>query len=52
MFSFLILIMLYLIPCIYSLIQDIKKHNYKHLLKWIIAIILLLIATYFKSINL
>ncbi len=52
MFSFLILIMCYLIPVIYYFIQDIKNNNYKYLWKWIIAIILLLIALYLKSINL
>ena len=52
MFSFLILIMLYVIPCIYYFIQDIKKNNYKHLWKWIITTILLLVALYLKSINL
>ena len=52
MISFLILVMCYLIPCIYSLIQDIKKNEYKHLWKWVAAIILLLVAVYLKSINL
>ena len=52
MFSFLILIMCYLIPVIYYLIQDIKNNNYKYLWKRITAIILLLIAVYLKSINL
>ena len=52
MFSFLILIMFYMIPCIYSFIKDIKKNNGKHLFKWVIAIILLVVAVYLKSINL
>ena len=52
MFSFLILIMCYLIPAIYYLIKDIKNNNYKYLWKWITAIILLLVAVYLKSINL
>ena len=52
MFSFLILIMFYMTSCFYSLIQDIKKNNGKHLFKWIIAIILLVVAVYLKSINL
>ena len=52
MFSFLILIMFFIVPCLYYLINDIKKHNYKYLFNWIIAIILLLIAVYLKSINL
>ena len=52
MFSFLILIMFYLASCLYSLIQDIKKNNGKHLFKWVVAIILLVVAVYLKSINL
>ena len=52
MFSFLILIMFYMASCFYSLIQDIKKNNGKHLFKWVIAIILLVVAVYLKSINL
>ena len=52
MFSFLILVVLYMASCFYSLLQDIKKNNGKHLFKWIIAIILLLVAVYLKSINL
>ena len=52
MFSFLILVTLYMTSCFYSLIQDIKKNNGKHLFKWVIAIILLVIAVYLKSINL
>ena len=52
MFSFLILIMFYMTSCFYSLIQDIKKNNGKHLFKWVIAIILLVVAVYLKSINL
>ena len=52
MFSFLILIMFYMASCFYSLIQDIKKNNGKHLFKWVITIILLVAAVYLKSINL
>ena len=52
MFSFLILIMCYLIPVICNFIKDIKKNNGKHLFKWVIAIILLVVAVYLKSINL
>ena len=52
MFSFLILIVLYMASCFCSLIQDIEKHNGKHLFKWAIAIILLVVAVYLKSINL
>ena len=52
MFSFLILIMFYMTSCFYFLIQDIKKNNGKHLFKWVVAIILLIVAVYLKSINL
>lgn len=52
MFSFLILIMCYLISVIHHFIKDIKKNNYKHLWKYITVIILLLVAVYLKSINL
>ena len=52
MFSFLILVVLYMASCFYSLIQDIKKNNGKHFIKWVIKIILLLVAVYLKSINL
>ena len=52
MFSFLILVVLYMASCIYSFIKDIKKNNGKHLFKWVIAIILLVVAVYLKSINL
>ena len=52
MFSFLILVVLYMASCFYSLIQDIKKNNEKHLFKWVVKIILLVVAVYLKSINL
>ena len=52
MFSFLILVVCYLIPVICNFIKDIKNNNDKHLFKWIIAIILLVVAVYLKSINL
>ena len=52
MISFLILIMFYLISVICNFIKDIKNNNGKHLFTWIIAIILLLVAVYLKSINL
>ena len=52
MFSFLILVVLFMASCLYSLVQDVKKNNGKHLLKWVVKIILLLIAVYLKSINL
>lgn len=51
MFSFLILITLYFIPVVHIFIRDIKNGNYKNLYKWVIAIILLVIAIYLKSIN-
>ena len=52
MFSFLILVMVYMASCLYSLIKKKKKNNDKHLVKWVVKIILLLIAVYLKSINL
>ena len=52
MISFLILVLCYMASCFYSLIQDLKKNDDKHLFTWIIAIILLLVAVYLKSINL
>ena len=52
MFSFLILVVLYMASCFYSLIQDIKKNNNKHFITHVIKIILLVVAVYLKSINL
>ena len=52
MFSFLILVVLFMTSCFYSLIQDVIKNNGKHWLKWAIKIILLVIAVFLKSINL
>ena len=52
MFSFLILVVLFMASCFYSLIQDVKKNNGKHLFKYVVKIILLLVAVYLKSINL
>jgi hypothetical protein len=49
MLSFIILVLLYLIPCIYFFFNDIKENKLG--IKWIIAIILLIIAIYLKSIN-
>jgi hypothetical protein len=49
MLSFIILVLLYLIPCIYFFFMDIKKNKIS--IKWIIAIILLITAIYLKSIN-
>ena len=51
MFSFLILVILYAIPCFYYLITGIIRKN-KVDFKLIIAIILLVIAIYLKSCNL
>ena len=52
MFSFLILVVLFMASCFYSLIQDNKKNNGKHIIKCVVKIILLLVAVYLKSINL
>lgn len=49
MLSFTILVLLYLIPCVYFFFNDIKKNKFS--IKWIIAIILLMTAIYLKSIN-
>jgi hypothetical protein len=49
MLSFIILVLLYLVPCVYFFFSDIKKN--KSGIKWIIAIILLILAIYLKSIN-
>jgi hypothetical protein len=51
MFSFLILVLLYFAVAFYYLIADIVKNNRADF-KMIIAIILLIIAVYLKSINL
>lgn len=51
MFSFLILVLLYFAVACYYLITDIIKNN-KVDYKMVIAIILLIIAIYLKSINL
>ena len=50
MFSFLIIVLLYLIPCIYYFVTGIVKYN-KVEYKFILAIVLLFIAIYLKSIN-
>ena len=52
MFSFLILVVLYMASCLYSLIQDVEKNNGKHFITHLIKIILLVAAVYLKSINL
>lgn len=52
MISFILLVVVfYLIPCIYYLITDITKYN-KIDYKMILAIILLVVIIYLKSINL
>ena len=51
MFSFLILCLLYAVPCIYYFVTDIIKFN-KISYKMIFAIVLLGIAIYLKSMNL
>lgn len=50
MISFIILVMVYLIPCIYYFVTDITKYN-KINYKLIIAIVLLVIAVYIKTIG-
>ena len=52
MFSFLILVVLYMVSCFYALIQDSIKHNGKHFIIHLIKIILLVVAVDLKSINL
>ena len=52
MFSFLILVGLYMASCLYSLVQDAVKNDDKHFIKCAVKIILLVIAVFFKSINL
>ena len=52
MFSFLILVVVYMASCFYSLIQNVQKNDGKHLFKCAVKIILLVVAVYLKSINL
>ena len=52
MFSFLILAVLCMAQCFYSIIQDVIKNNERHFIKCAVKIILLVIAVYLKSINL
>lgn len=52
MISFLILVMVQLVPCLYFFFQDVKEDNFKHLFKWVATTILLMIALFLKSINL
>jgi uncharacterized membrane protein len=50
MISFLLLVMVFLIPCIYYFVTDIIKYN-KISYKMLIAVVLLIIAIYIKSIG-
>ena len=52
MFSFLILVGLYMASCFYSLIMDIEKNNGKHFFKYAVKITLLVVAVSLKSVNL
>ena len=52
MFSFLILVVLFMVSCLNSLIQDSIKNDGKHFIKCVVKIILLVVAVYLKSINL
>ena len=52
MFSFVILIVWFLSSVLSSLIKDVKNNNYNCCWKWVIKIIVLLVAVYLKSINL
>lgn len=50
MISFLLLVMVLLIPCIYYFVTDIIKYN-KISYKMLVAVVLLIIAIYIKSIG-
>ena len=52
MISFLILVGILMASCLYSLLKDAVKNEDKHFFKYAVKIILLLVAVYFKSINL
>ena len=52
MFSFLIVVVILLVSCFYSLIKDSINNNGKHWIKCAVKIILLMVAVYLKSINL
>jgi len=52
MFSFLIVILIYLLSVLHQFIIDVINNNYKKLWQYIIEIIMLLIAIYLRSINL
>ena len=52
MFSFLILVMFFMVPCLGSILQDAINNNDKHFITHLTKIILLVVAVYLKSINL
>ena len=52
MISFTILVGILMESCLYSLLKDAVKNEDKHFFKYVVKIILLLVAVYFKSINL
>ena len=52
MFSFLIVVIILLVSCFHSFLKEIINNNGKHWLKWVVKIILLVVAVYLKSINL
>ena len=52
MFSFLILVVLMMASCLYSLVQDAVKNDDKHFFIHLIKIILLVTAVPLKGINL
>lgn len=52
MFSFLILAVFCAVQRVCRFIRSIGKNDYKCLLKWTAAVILLLAAVYLKSVNL
>ena len=52
MYSFLILVVLLMASCFYSLVQDAIKNDGKHFFTNLIKIIMLVGAVFLKSINL
>ena len=49
MFSFILLVLMFFIPVVYNFIIDII--NNKSCIKWILAMLLLILAVYLKSIG-
>lgn len=49
MISFILLVLLFLIPVVYNFIIDIM--NNKSCIKWVLAMLLLIVAVYLKSIG-